>query len=105
MTVNGGSAMKYAMEAIGTGIAAFIGDGIVTKLNVPFLNEPTQYGVGSGTNYEYITYLISLGLVGAGAMSLITKTKIMGFGPDALFAGAGAGVGTHYWQTTGSTWF
>lgn len=102
-----GNAVGYFVDALVTGAGAFIGDGIVSYFNVPFLNEAPSGGLGGGgnmSNYEYITYLISLGLVGAGAMSIITRKKIFGFGADALFKGAGAGIGTHFWNTTGSQW-
>lgn len=101
-----GNAINYFVDAAMTGVGAFVGDGVVSYFNVPFLNEAPQGGISAGglSNYEYITYLISLGLVGAGAMSIITKQKIFGFGTDALFKGAGAGIGTAFWQSTGSKW-
>ena len=101
MTANGSTALRYGTDLVVGMFAGAFGDLLVETFNIPFANDVPRFGAPGKdlSNYEMGAYAISIFLIGAGGVALLTGKRIMGITPDMFFWGAGIGYGTQSYET------
>ena len=95
----GGGYVNFAKDAVIAGAAAAAVDGISEVSKAPFLNDQAPFfGSANMSNAEAILYTAGALTTVLGAVSAVTRKRVMGFGPELLATGAGLLMGTSVYE-------
>ncbi|NOJ29872.1 MAG: hypothetical protein DA328_06870 [Nitrososphaeraceae archaeon] len=89
------AASKFII-GLGTGVVA---DAIVEFFRVPVLEDKGLFGSPNMSNFETISYAVSLAGIGAGMVDVLSNKPVLGFSKDMIPLLAGYAIGVNQYES------